>query len=80
MDGLFWLGRIVGPYLYDNDEDAAAVDLVHVRECRWLSTPLLEQAVPAAVVATFRRGGRKFQQTHDDTVGAESESLWGKLS
>ena len=79
-DGLYWLGRITGPYFYDTDEAAAAVDLVHVRECRWLSEPLLEPAVPAAVVATFRRGGRNFQQTHDSRVGAESLRLWGDLS
>ena len=79
-DGLYWLGRITGPYLYDNDDEAAAVDLVHVRECDWLSAPLLEQSVPAAVIATFRRGGRNFQQTHDSTVGAESLSIWSALS
>ncbi|HEX3289318.1 MAG TPA: GAF domain-containing protein [Mycobacterium sp.] len=75
-DGLYWLGRINGPYFYDTEDAAAAVDLVHVRECDWLTTPMLEPAVPAAVVATFRRGGRNFQQTHDPTVGAESERLW----
>jgi hypothetical protein len=79
-DGLYWLGRIVGPYFYDASDDAAAVDLVHVRECDWLPKPLLEPAVPAAVVATFRRGGRNFQQTHDATVGAESQRLWDELS
>jgi hypothetical protein len=75
-DGLYWLGRINGPYFYDTEDAAAAVDLVHVRECDWSTTPMLEPAVPAAVVATFRRGGRNFQQTHDPTVGAESERLW----
>ena len=79
-DGLYWLGRIRGPYFYDADEEAAAVDLRHVRECDWLSTPLLEQAVPAAVVATFRRGGRNFQQTHDACVGTESLRIWSEFS
>lgn len=78
-DGLYWLGRITGPYFYDNDDAAAAVDLVHVRRCDWASTPLLELKVPAAVVATFRRGGRNFQQTHDATVGAESARIWRTL-
>ncbi len=79
-DGLYWLGRISGPYFYDSSDDAAAVDLVHVRECDWLPKPFLEPAVPAAVVATFRRGGRNFQQTHDSTVGAESLRIWRALS
>jgi hypothetical protein len=79
-DGLYWLGRITGSYFHDIDAAAAAVDLVHVRECRWLTEPLLEPNVPAAVVATFNRGGRNFQQTHDATVGAESQRLWEELS
>jgi hypothetical protein len=78
-EGLYWLGRIRGPYFHDADDAAEAVDLVHVRECDWLSRPLLEQAIPAAVVATFRRGGRNFQQTHDPTVGVDSQRLWDDL-
>jgi hypothetical protein len=78
-DGLYWLGRINGPYFFDTDDDAAALDLVHVRGCDWLSTPLLEPRVPAAVVATFGRGGRNFQQTHDSAVAAESQVLWDEL-
>ena len=79
-DGLYWLGRITGSYFHDTDEEAAAVDLAHVRECHWLTTPLLEPDVPAAMVATFGRGGRNFQRTHDANVGAESERIWDALS
>jgi hypothetical protein len=79
-NGLYWLGRIAGPYFYDDAAAAATVDLVHVRECDWLPTSLTEQAVPAAVIATFRRGGRNFQQTHDPSVGAESLRIWDELT
>ncbi|MGB6207689.1 GAF domain-containing protein [Mycobacterium sp.] len=75
-DGLFWLGRISGPYFYDADETAAAVDLVHVRPCEWLPTPILEQNVPAAVIATFRRGGRNFQEIHHPSIGEETQRIW----
>ncbi|WP_076118014.1 GAF domain-containing protein [Mycobacterium sp. IS-2888] len=75
-DGSFWLGRICGPYLYDADKTAAAVDLVHVRPCDWLSVPLLEQDVPAAVVATFRRGGRNFQEIHHPSIDVETQTIW----
>jgi hypothetical protein len=75
-DGLYWLGRITGPYSYDADDAAAVAALTHVRECDWLSTPFPEHSVPAAVIATFRRGGRNFQQTHDATVSAETQQLW----
>ncbi|WP_172831600.1 GAF domain-containing protein [Mycobacterium asiaticum] len=75
-DGLYWLGRIAGPYFFDDDDDAVAVDLVHVRHCEWRSEPLLEPGVPAAVVATFRRGGRNFQQTHHPSVSQETQRIW----
>jgi hypothetical protein len=75
-EGLYWLGRIEGPYLFDGEPAAAAVDLVHVRPCRWLAEPVLECDVPAAVVATFGRGGRNFQQTHDSAVGPQTARIW----
>ncbi|SEH48674.1 hypothetical protein SAMN04489835_0389 [Mycolicibacterium rutilum] len=75
-DGLYWLGRIDGPYLRDDDPAAVAVDLVHVRPCRWLASPMVESVTPAAVLATFGRGGRNFQQTHDPDVGPQTERLW----
>lgn len=77
-DGWYWLGRIDGPYFYDTDGED--VDLVHVRPCTWLGTPVPESRCPAAVVATFGRGGRNFQQIHDDRVGEESTRLWRELS
>ncbi|KMO76951.1 hypothetical protein [Mycolicibacterium chlorophenolicum] len=73
-DGLFWLGRLTGPYVYDADGED--VDLVHVRPCRWRDVPLVENRCPAAVLATFARGGRNFQQIHDAAVGVESARLW----
>ncbi|WP_081292869.1 GAF domain-containing protein [Mycobacterium colombiense] len=74
--GWFWLGRISGPCVYDTDDTAKAVDLVHIRPCEWLSTPILEQDAPAAVVATFNRGGRNFQKIHDPSVGGETQRIW----
>jgi hypothetical protein len=75
-DGLFWLGRISGPYFYDADDAAATVDLVHVRPCEWLPKPFIEQKAPSAVVATYRRGGRNFQQTHHPSVSQETQRIW----
>lgn len=73
-DGLYWLGRIDGPYRYD--PDGAAVDLLHIRPCTWVPRPFTESATPAAVIATYGRGGRNFQQIHHPSVGAESQALW----
>jgi hypothetical protein len=77
-DGRYWLGRLDGPYRYDRDGED--VDLVHVRPCRWLSRPLPESDVPPAVVATFGRGGRNFQQTHSPTVAGETGRIWERWS
>lgn len=73
-DGLYRLGRISGPYFYDADGDS--VDLVHVRPCRWQQRPFVESSCPAAVVATFGRGGRNFQQIHDERVAEQTSRLW----
>jgi hypothetical protein len=52
------------------------VDLVHIRPCEWLSTPVLEHDVPVAVVATFRRGGRNFQKIHHPSIDGETQRIW----
>ena len=75
--GFYRVGRIDGPYRYD--EGGAAVDLVHVRPCRW-SRPVPEHRVPAAVLATFARGGRNFQRTHDTGVATESQAVWDEYA
>ncbi|MFL6158346.1 MAG: hypothetical protein ACJ72D_19815 [Marmoricola sp.] len=56
--GVFHRGTFEGPWFYDDDADAAEVDLVHVRPCAW-SAP---SDVPGAVRAAFDRGGRNFQR------------------
>lgn len=77
-DGWYRLGRLDGAYFYDADGED--VDLVHVRPCRWLDTPIAESRCPAAVIKTFGRGGRNFQQIHDAQVGDASETLWTELA
>lgn len=78
-DGRYRLGRVDGPYRYDDDPAAVDVDLVHVRPCVWVADAVSEADVPAAVVATFGRGGRNFQRTHDAQVGAQTTRLWATL-
>ncbi|MFA5709527.1 GAF domain-containing protein [Mycolicibacterium sp.] len=75
-DGLFWLGQLTGPWTYDADPAAATADLVHVRNCDWTDRPLVEHEVPAAVLATFRRGGRNFQRIRAESAGPASDRLW----
>jgi hypothetical protein len=60
--GLFHRGVVTGPWRYDDDPSAYAVDLAHVRPCAWDPDALAEHELPSAVAATFRRGGRNFQR------------------
>lgn len=63
-DGWYWHGVLDGPWRYDGDEEAHAVDLVHVRPCRWDEAPTPHDRVPGPVLATFARGGRNWQRIH----------------
>lgn len=78
-DGLLWLGRLEGPWRYDAGAAARDVDLVHVRPCRWLTAPVPPIEVPAAVRATFARGGRNWQQIRDGDAAGASVALWERL-
>ena len=68
--GRVHLGRLDGAYRYDDSHAAHAVDLVHVRPCRWLPEPLDDADVPAAVHQTFARGGLNWQRVRDDRATA----------
>jgi hypothetical protein len=74
--GSLWLGRMAGAWRFDSSPEAQAVDLVHVRPCRWLDAPVPDRLVPPAVHATFSRGGRNWQQTHDEDASKISAILW----
>jgi len=62
VDGQYRHGVITGPWRYDAAPGAWVADLVHVRAARWDDEALDEVAAPAAVVATFARGGRNLQR------------------
>lgn len=75
-DGSYRLGRIAGPWRYDDSAAARAVGIHHVRPARWLQRPFGEHEVPAAVAATFARGGRNLQRTHDAGAERRTAELW----
>ena len=79
IDDLLWLGRLAGGWRYDDTAEAARVDLVHVRPCRWLPAPIEPADAPAGVLAAFRRGGRNWQRIQDAAVAEESMRLWIRL-
>lgn len=75
-DDGYLVGRLDGPWRYDPTAAARAVDLVHVRPCRWLPEPVPERDVPAGTLATFARGGRNFQRTHTPGTAEQTAAVW----
>jgi hypothetical protein len=75
-DGHYHLGRITGPWRYDDSAGARAVGIHHVRPVEWLDHAVGEREVPMAVASTFARGGRNFQRTHDEEAESETAALW----
>jgi hypothetical protein len=75
-DGAYRLGRIAGPWSYDDSPAARAVGIHHVRPARWLPAAFAEQEVPPAVAATFARAGRNLQRTHDREAERRTAQLW----
>jgi hypothetical protein len=80
IDGRFFLGRIVGPWRYDDSPAARAVGIHHVRAASWLERPIGGDEVPPAVAATFARGGRNLQRMHDAAAERRTAELWATRS
>jgi hypothetical protein len=74
--GMFHLGRIAGPWRYDDSAAAREVGIHHVRPAQWKDQPLGPDEVPAAVAETFARGGRNLQRTHSDSAERRTCELW----
>jgi hypothetical protein len=72
----YHLGRLAGPWRYDDSPAARAVGIHHVRDADWLDRPFGEDEVPAAVAATFARGGRNLQRINDSGAERRTAELW----
>src|SRR4051812_42371201 len=75
-DGAYRLGRIDGPWRYDDSPAAREVGIHHVRPARWIARPFGAHEVPADVAATFARGGRNLQRTHGEAAERRTAELW----
>jgi hypothetical protein len=75
-DDRFHLGRIDGAWRYEDGPEARAVGIHHVRPALWLERPFGEDEAPAAVVATFARGGRNLQRIHGAAAKRRTAELW----
>jgi hypothetical protein len=77
-DGLYRLGRVVGPWRYDDSPEMRAVGIHHVRPAVWSAHAFSDASVPGAVFQTFARGGRNFQRTHDRQAELQTLRYWAR--
>jgi len=75
-DDEYWLGRIRGPWRYDDSEEATEVGICQTRPAEWSREPLGFLAVPAAVSVTFSRGGKNLQRINDEECELLTRDLW----
>jgi hypothetical protein len=71
----YFLGCITGAYRRDL---SAPHGIEHVRPARWVAVDAAH--VPAAVKATFARGGRNLQRTHDADAERVTAKLWAETT
>jgi hypothetical protein len=74
-EDVYRLGRICGPWRYDDSREASETGIHHVRPCEWVAGEFGPVEAPDAVIATFDRGGRNFQRIRDDSARLDSTAL-----
>ena len=74
--GAYRLGRIAGPWRYDDSAEARETGIHHVRTATWLERPFGDDEVPPGVAATFARGGRNLQRIHGEHAEQRTAELW----
>ncbi len=72
------LGRVRGPWRWTGTAGARRVGIHNVRDTDWLSPEFDRTDVPPAVAATFDRGGRNLQRTHDAEAERATAELWSR--
>jgi hypothetical protein len=77
-NGLYRLGRIAGPWTYDDSPEMGVVGIHHVRPAAWSEHPFTDASVPGAVFQTFARGGRNFQRIHDHRAEVQTQRYWDR--
>lgn len=77
-DDAFRLGRITGPWWYDDSEAADRTGIHQVRTADWIPRDFHVDTTPDAVIDTFNRGGKNLQRIRSQQAEQDSERLWQK--
>ncbi|MGB0120110.1 MAG: hypothetical protein WBP55_04050 [Solirubrobacterales bacterium] len=72
----YCLGRLTGQWRYDSSGDAGQAGIVHLRPVEWIPEKIPIEKVPPAVLDSFARGGKNFQQIRASEAGPSSRQLW----
>lgn len=75
LGGIYYLGRVVGPWRYETEPAHVRADVVNVRDCDWVEVGEAD-AVPGKVVNSFR--GRTLQRVKGGTVETFSRHVYSK--
>ncbi len=76
--GIYYLGRITGPWRYENDDEHRAADVVNVRPCKWVTVGAADK-VPGTVLRNFIRG-QTVRRIPDPTTIAASKLLYNRAA
>jgi hypothetical protein len=79
LHGRFRLGRITGPYRYENSELARSTDTHQVRDCDWADQALGDLEVPGAVIRGFVGTSTSFSRIKDEGARLYTAWLWARL-
>ncbi|MDQ5893777.1 MAG: hypothetical protein QG596_38 [Actinomycetota bacterium] len=75
-DDVFRLGKVIGPWWYDDSEAAGRSGIHQVRAADWIPCNFDSAATPEAVISTFDRGGKNFQRIISREAERRSKRLW----
>ena len=67
LPGIYYLGRITGPWAYIATVDHRRADVVNIRQCEWIKVGPVD-AVPGKVLGSLSRASRTVQAVDDETV------------
>lgn len=79
LSGAFWVGRIAGPYRYENSAQAKAVDTHQVRDVEWGSRALNDLEVPGAIIRAFSGQATSFSRMWNEGARRYTAWLWDEL-
>lgn len=74
--GIYYLGRIAGPWKYVARPENLRADIVNIRTCEWVKVGLVD-SVPGKVVSSFRPN-RTVQVVDDETVRVFSAYFYNR--